>query len=107
MYQKVINQEKRVKDVIRHGNSKFPSALREHFACQLRIKSTVHPIEDPHITRNEVKSYIKKIKKKKKATGPDKLKEEMYSVLEQSELCVMTLRNIMQSIMDNDTKGDA
>ena len=106
VYQEVIDQEKKDKDVIRHGNSKFPSALREHFDCQLRIKSTVHPMEDPHITRNEVKTYMKKIKKKK-ATGPDKLKGELYSVLEQSELCVMTLRNILQSIMDNDTKVDA
>ena len=106
VYQEVIDQEKKDKDVIRHGNSKFPSALREHFDCQLRIKSTVHPMEDPHITRNEVRTYMKKIKKKK-ATGPDKLKGELYSVLEQSELCVMTLRNILQSIMDNDTKVDA
>ena len=45
---------------------------------------------------------MKKIKKK--ATGPDKLKGELYSVLEQSELCAMTLRNILQSIMDNGTK---
>ena len=63
-------------------------------------------MEDPHITRDEVKSYMKKIKKKK-ASGPNKLKGETYNVLEQSELCVMTLRNILQSIMDNDTKVDA
>ena len=48
---------------------------------------------------------MKKIKKKK-ATDPDKLKGEMYSVLEQSELCVMTLRNIMQSILDNNTEWE-
>ena len=66
-------------------------------------------MEDPQITKDEVKSYLKKIKKKK-ATGPDNLKGEFYSVLEQSEIsliCVITLRNIMQNIMDNNIEVDS
>ena len=106
VYQELIDQENNNRHLIQYGNNSFPTELREHFDCQISIQNKINPMEDPQITKDEVKLYLKKIKKKK-ATGPDNLKGEFYSVLEQSEICVITLRNIMQNIMDNNIEVDS
>ena len=42
--------------------------------------------------------------KKNKATGPDNIKEELYRALGESKICVKTLQNVFQNIIDRDLK---
>ena len=56
------------------------------------------------IHTSHIKSlYLRKIKKNK-ATGPDKVKGELYSLLEKSEICASHLRNTLQDIVDKEIK---
>ena len=57
----------------------------------------------PTITINELKTHLKKIKKNK-ATGPDNIKGELYTALQKSDICTRKLHNILQNILDNETK---
>ena len=103
VYQKLLDQEQHDIDITRYKDSTFPTILREHFESQLCIHGKIAPMDYPHISHKEMSLYLRKIKKNK-ATGPDKVKGELYSLLEKSEICTSHLRNTLQDIVDKEIK---
>ena len=103
VYQELLDQEQHDIDITRYKDSTFPAILREHFDCQLCIHGKIAPMDYPHISHKEMSLYLRKIKKNK-ATGPDKVKGELYSLLEKSEICTSHLQNTLQDIVDKEIK---
>ena len=103
IYQELLDQEQHDTDITRYKDSTFPTILREHFDSQLCIHGKIAPMDYPHISHKEMSLYLRKIKKNK-ATGPDKVKGELYSLLEKSEICTSHLRNTLQDIVDKEIK---
>ena len=89
-YQELLNQEQHDIDITRYKDSTFPTILREHFDSQLCIHGKIAPMDYPHISHKEMSLYLRKIKKNK-ATGPDKVKGELYSLLEKSEIIIIII----------------
>ena len=60
-------------------------------------------IHIPHISHKGMSLYLRKIQKNK-ATGPDKAKGKLYSLLEKSEIRTSHLRNTLQDLVDKEIK---
>ena len=102
-YSKIIERENNETDYIIYNGHKFPTILREHYDMDIAIEKRIQPMAYPTITINELKTHLKKIKKNK-ATGPDNIKGELYTALQKSDICTRKLHDILQNILDNETK---
>ena len=79
--------------------SNLTGTLREHMDMAFTIQNKCDRMNNVEITHDEIKNCLKELKKGK-AAGPDKLKPELYKEIEKSPICLETLKNCFQNIIE-------
>lgn len=86
------------------NDSDFPVTLREHldmaYHCNIPTPQAMDK-DKTKITKEEVKKQLEKTKKGK-ASGPDKLKPDLFKVLNRSEICTNKLVECFNNIINEE-----
>ena len=72
--------------------------LREHLDMAMRVEGEITSMRLPELKRGTLEGLLKKVKNKK-ATGPDKLKGELFKELGKSEVCLKTMVNCFNNVL--------
>ncbi|KAK4328188.1 hypothetical protein Pmani_001395 [Petrolisthes manimaculis] len=85
--QERINQQEQTIEITNNQDNdvqeiRIHTDLLEHISMAVRVEKTTSPMKSPQVTRVEVKTALTKLKNNK-ATGPDRLKPELYKILTQ------------------------
>ena len=76
-----------------------PRELWEHMDMAVEVEHTIKPMKEPMITKDKIKKCLQHTKKKKKS-GPDGLKPELYKTLTKDETCIEALAECLKKELD-------
>ena len=84
---------------------KFHRNLHEHMEMAVQVKSKCNKMEKPNIKKDEIVKVLQKLKSKKSA-GPDGLKPELYKTLKNSEVCLNTLEQCFNKVLEGNVPNE-
>ena len=111
--EKMIYEEKREKEGITFENNeleesdfRWPLVLREHADMALKIDEVIRFMSPIDIDKKKLKNIIGKLKKRR-ACGPDGLKNEMYIEMSKSDVCMDILVNCLNKELERREKPNS
>ena len=78
----------------------IPQILAEHYTMEYRIEQPINTMERVKITEKELREEIKSLKKKK-ACGPDGVKNEVLIAMGESKICREVLLKCLNNVLSN------